>query len=765
MLVKLSVSFILLSCIRCIAGLVDEMNVECDRLKFGRDCEGYRHGVDHDERTVYFALMLAFPDPQGRPSLAGGFDDGHDLAPAAYLAVEQVNNRSDLLADYDVQLIRMDGGCEVTQRTVTGASELACSCKPIVGIVGPSCERSSRVISQITGAKELSMVSINYGGSQIFADRPFSFGILGSNSITAQAIVEVIKYSNWTKSALLYAESHSELGEKILRTVPTGYEISFASAIYDNYIPLTEVKESFSRVVIILAAPRLLRRTLCLAYHKQLVFPNYQWMFMEAIDSMFTEIAFNYDGRFFECSQSDVGVGLNGSINFFLNSLVENNGVTITQSGLTPKEYREGYEEQIEKYAKRFGLTSNTFWPSEWARGIYDAVWSMAYALNSSLQDLNMNMTETRTGSNDLAQIIRRHMLTVDIQGVTGRIRFDGKTGFNSDGTINVYQYGQDRMSTKVGQYTKNVFTVLSNTTPVFINATFDQYYEHVDVIVAVVIMLISITALLLTISAQVVIVCCRNHKSIKATSSPGLNLLIFVGCYAILLGIVMNTIAETLEDIDSMIKQFLCNIVPWFLSIGATLIMGTICMRTWRLHRIYANSRKLRRKKMKYMTDKILSGTVITLVTIDIAVCIIWSSVDNYILRRTREIRNFGSNEYPVIVVSETCYSRYTVYWLSLILIPKGVLVVCSFFLALFTRIDKKEFQTKNVIIMAYFLAILFGIGTPLYAITHIMGVNISIRVAAFSLLLDATVYICVFALFLPPIYVMFRERIYMTW
>ena len=50
--------------------------------------------------TIYFGLMLSYPDPLGRKSLATVFDDGHDIAPAAYLAVEQINNRSDLLSDY-----------------------------------------------------------------------------------------------------------------------------------------------------------------------------------------------------------------------------------------------------------------------------------------------------------------------------------------------------------------------------------------------------------------------------------------------------------------------------------------------------------------------------------------------------------------------------------------------------------------------------------------------------------------------------------------
>ena len=95
----------------------------CERVA---GCEGR---IESTSNTTYFGLMLSYPDPQNRASFVGAFDDGHDIVPAAYLAVEQVNNRTDLLSDYQVELIRADGGCNVTERTVIGINELACSWK------------------------------------------------------------------------------------------------------------------------------------------------------------------------------------------------------------------------------------------------------------------------------------------------------------------------------------------------------------------------------------------------------------------------------------------------------------------------------------------------------------------------------------------------------------------------------------------------------------------------------------------------------------
>ena len=143
--------------VSCVKGLVDESSVKCDRIG------GCKEELEKTPRSIYFGLLLSFPDPQNRDSLVGAFDDGHDIAPAAYLAVEQVNNRPDLLSDYDIKVIRADGGCNVTERSVIAISELSCSCKPIVGIIGPSCGTSSMVVGQLTGNQRFSMITVHYG--------------------------------------------------------------------------------------------------------------------------------------------------------------------------------------------------------------------------------------------------------------------------------------------------------------------------------------------------------------------------------------------------------------------------------------------------------------------------------------------------------------------------------------------------------------------------------------------------------------------------
>ena len=235
--------------------------------------------------------MLSFPDSQGRPSFTSSFDNGHDIAPAVYLAVKQVNNQTDLLKEYDIEILRLDGGCDVTTRTVIGVNELICSCENIVGIIGPSCERSSKSVSQLTNREDFSMITINYGGQNAgTGNYTYAFGILGTNSLYSTAFAELIKRNNWTNYAILYTAQYSDISRDLISL--SGFQPRYTSLIYDTFIPLRIVRKSYSRVIFVLAPPLVIARVLCLAYHKVMFFPYYQWVFHGTIQQDFVKTSF-----------------------------------------------------------------------------------------------------------------------------------------------------------------------------------------------------------------------------------------------------------------------------------------------------------------------------------------------------------------------------------------------------------------------------------------------------------------------------------------
>jgi len=95
--------------------------------------------------------------------------------------VDHVNNRSDVLRDYSLELIAADGGCNVTSKArISLVSQLFHSGKQIVGIIGPLCSDSAKVVGARAGRSEIALISIHQGSSAVLADRttyPYSIGM------------------------------------------------------------------------------------------------------------------------------------------------------------------------------------------------------------------------------------------------------------------------------------------------------------------------------------------------------------------------------------------------------------------------------------------------------------------------------------------------------------------------------------------------------------------------------------------------------------
>lgn len=746
-------------------------DVKClhPEVERGYNCERAR-GCESNTRdgTVYFGLMLSYPDPLERPQLAAAFDDGHDIAPAAYLAVEQINNRSDILSEYRIEVIRLDGGCTVEERTVIGINELACSCKPIVGVIGPSCGTSALTAGKLTNRDDFSVMTLHYGEKSIFGDNtvfPYAFGMLGSNIITIQAFTDLVLRNHWTRIVLLYSEDDEDLREvsigieKNIRTT-TGYDVSYTSPIYNDFIPLKEIRDSYARVIIVLASAESTLYTLCRAYHDGMIFPKYQWVFKERFDYEFYEVSFRYDGdgMQYDCTDANINESVFGSINFVWSAVSAENNRTVTDVGITSTEYERQYDLQRVKYMNKYNETSTT---TEWARGFYDAVWSLALALNSSLMELDMNLTHAVTGSKTLAETLVRHMLRVDFRGITGRVKFDSKTGSNIAGELNVYQFVEEKKSELIGFYTSGALTVLNGTAPQFIESTFSEKRVQVSTALAVPFLIMTITTLLVALPIQVLNIVYREHKTIKATS-PNLNHIIFIGCYLTILGTTMLIITEGWQHTATPSKSRLCNIIPWILSIGTSMVIGTVAMKTWRLHRIYASSKRVVRLSPKLLSDPVLGGTVGVFVAIDVLICLIWVSIDPLTSVQETSIEESEGDELPTIVVTVTCQSKWLIYWSSALIGYKCILTGCSFILALLTRIKKKEFKTVNIIVMAYLFAITFGLGVPMYTIITFINFGVMVQFIILCLLIDAIVYICLFALFLPSIIPLIRQKVF---
>ena len=703
---------------------------------------GHVQNKNTSAKTITFMLMVPYADPLNRSSFAFYYDfQGHQMTPIANLAVKHINHRSDILKNYTLDFIMSDTGCEAQRDVYSYAKDIAERERPLVGIVGPTCDSSAFSIVQLTSTERLPLVSINWGRFGVFADYTNSFGIIGSISTSADAYFELIKKNNWKRVAMLYRERQYsrevflELRKK-LSTLP-GFEITFATPIYDTFLPLEAVRQSFLRIIFIESTARLTRKVLCLAYHQGMIYPNYQWVSELLYDSDFyREAEFNYDGTRYYCSPRDFSTAVNGLLYYFIRFQPDTENVS-TFSGLSYNQYLTEYKIEDEVYEcsvrSMYNLTT-------WTNPVYDTVWALALALNSSLPELDANnitfTSESRNRQDEITAIIQRHLLGLDFQGISGQIRFDNETEFLSK-TMDLYQYNNisshSGVSERIGFYRSGELTIFPTANPVFIDDDFPHTLRRLNTVIAVIFIIIEITALLLAIPAHVINVVYRNYTTIKA-SSYRLNHFVFVGCYLVIISAVFYALSETIK-LHSSTQTGLCNFILWTASMGLTLILATVCLKTWRLYYIFKKKDVMTLNK-RLIKDKTLAGFILLLFLVDILIGVVWTSYDPL---KSKEDRTF-LDDVGIIATEIKCESKWTEIWLLTTVSYKGIIMLSSLTFALLTRkVSLKQFETNNVVILVYLLSIISSVSIPIYLIIRIINVGITANFVVISILLDS--------------------------
>ena len=217
-----------------------------------------------------------------------------------------------------------------------------------------------------------------------------------------------------------------------------------------------------------------------------MIFPNYQWVTQLLYDSDFDKAEdFNYGGSMYHCSSKDLFTVVNGLVNFFVQLKHDKDNEPTLRSGLSYNQYLDEYEAEDKLYKcsvrSMYNLTA-------WANPVYDAVWALVLALNSSLTELDANnitfTKESRNRQNRITEIIQRHMLDVNFEGITGRISFENETGFVKR-TIDLYQYNDSGLSNQIGYFRSGKLMILSFSNPGFIESKF-PYNKRLNTIIAV---------------------------------------------------------------------------------------------------------------------------------------------------------------------------------------------------------------------------------------------------------------------------------------
>lgn len=726
---------------------------------------------------LHILSLLPYPDPRGQQPSWG---EGHTLLITEQMAVDRLNARSDLLPGHNLVLVRSDSGCNIKYKaTLSLVNDTLRSEESIVGLVGPGCSTSTSTVASISGRDRIALINIHIAGSLRLADRkryPYSFGTLDSTEVFVKALLELIRDMEWNRVSALYDESRlyyystAQLLEKKIRAgneAGSGSKVHyFGSAVYDTHIPLRAIKNEY-RIIILFVGPDFLSKILCLAALRYgMVHPVYQFLVVSRVADEINPVNFTYESDKVTCEREDIRQIITNVlvIHYQLKPLNESKQ---TDSGLSYTEFNDLYLAQVENFIPSpiERAQDLTIQPSFWAAAFFDAVWSLGLALNNSMEDVNL--TAYKFGQQSNSNIIRERLCNLSFEGVSGTIQFDNDTGY-AQRNVDIYQINATGSMLNIGYYNR-LTQSLNLTTDDFISGRFETITIVVTAPKALAppVLMVTATGFVLVLVLQILTLYYRNVKSVKA-SSPRVNQLAFVGCYIQVLACVTNVFIDVYTDkISPNTNCALWHLLNIAAAIGTSLIFGTVCVRMWRLYRIFTHFNA----PGKLLSERVLITMVIVFVVINIAISTAWVAIDPFLPTQPKPVRELeevkeGTVTTNIRIISKeihACSQNYFIVWCLLFIFFNMIFVGGAVVLALLTRkIPYKDFRSKGIMSFAYILTGILGLGFSLYTIllTQFSYSVIVFRFLVVSIMLNGYVYLSCLLIFLPPLYPLLKRK-----
>ena len=609
----------------------------------------------------------------------------------ANLATRLVNKRSDLLPGYTLNAVWRPYNCFPYSVMTNFASALTnVSGSPVVGVIGPAQTPAARYVSTLVGKERIASLHLHLDGAFVSSDpnSTLSFSMLDSPSVLQQATLALIERRSWQHVSVLYQPGYMPYdGMKLMRELDNmgvSYNLSQLNLVRSP-IPL---REQF-QLQLFFVNQFLIPIILCEAYHSNITFPKYQILIVLPALTIRPVLPFHsFTGRRV-CTAEQLLAAAEGVL------MVQHQIRPIlpqpTLSGLT--------------YAQLEGIYGPGSAPQNAL--IIDAVWSLALALNNSIQTLNdqhMSLSDFSVNGNyDATVLIREELARLDFQGVTGQVDFSTTRGYIRRDTaiVQFLREGNESLTTEqVGVFfTANTSLVLySSLQSTNRNFPFPCpfYIVTPPKITGIITFIITTALTLYIIVIHVLTLSLCKRKSIKA-SSYKLSQLTYFGCYICMISILANTALEVYPDVLS--PQTVCNLlhaalITCFLSL--TLIYGSLCVRTWRLYRIFVHFRKPGR----FLSDNILLAGVFIWLCFDVVLSIAWITTDP--LAPTC-IHLEGSTEQGRV----DCTQKYYFFWVYLLFVFNLILMILCVVFGLLTRSKAKLDYYLNSTLWGVFVSI----------------------------------------------------------
>ena len=219
----------------------------------------------------------------------------------------------------------------------------------------------------------------------------------------------------------------------------------------------------------------------------------------------------------------------------------------------------------------------------------------------------------------------------------------------------------------------------------------------------------------------QILTIYYRKTKAIKATS-PNIQQIASIGLHMVIFTTLIYTIQKSLQ-MDDELYAHLCNVYVVFANFSFTLVLGSLCVKTWRLYRIFNHYMD----PGDLLSDKILTPMILSLTTVDAVISILWIVIGDAV--RT-EVSHRTDFQRRVEIAQDVCREKYYFVWFIGAALYHTVQLSVSIVLSVKVKSTapkyQKQFRRNEVILLTYLVTIVIVVGYPIYFLAQFITGNI---------------------------------------
>ncbi|XP_074470409.1 gamma-aminobutyric acid type B receptor subunit 1 isoform X1 [Sebastes fasciatus] len=680
--------------------------------------------------------------------MSGGWPGGQACLPAAQMALDLVNERSDILPDYELELIHYDSMCDPGEATKLLYDLLYT--EPIKVVLMPGCSSVSTLVAE--AARMWNLIVLSYGSSSpALSNRqrfPTFFRTHPSATLHNPTRVQLFQKWKWTKIATIQQTTEvftSTLDDLEERVKEAGIEISVRqSFLTDPAVAVKNLKRQDARIIVGLFYETEARKVFCEVYKEKLYGKKYVWFLI----GWYADNWFKIKDPSINCTVEQMAEAVEGHVT---TEIVMLNPETVRgASNLTSQEFT------AQLMSKLGGMNPEDTGGFQEAPLAYDAVWALALALNKTVGPLKIKghrLEEFNYNNRDITAEIYRAMNTSSFEGVSGHVVFDAQGSRMAWTLIEQLQGGSYK---KIGYYdsSKGNLSWYGNDKWIGSGPPADQTvvieeFRYLSQKIFVSVSCFAGLGILLGIVCLTFNIYNSNVRYIQ-NSQPYLNNMTAVGCMMALAAVFPLGI----DGLHVHRRQFpvVCQFRLWLLGLGFSLAYGSMFTKIWWVHTVFTKKDEKKDKRKQHLEPWKLYATVGVLLGIDVLSLVIWQLVDPLHITIEKFTREAPKGDLDVLIqpLLEHCSSEKMNTWLGVVYGYKGLLLLLGIFLAYETKsISTEKINDHRAVGMAiYNVAVLCMITAP---VTMILSSQQDASFAFASMAIVFSVYITLVVLFIP--------------